>query len=441
MILLCYSMMQIAEIALGLWLLYQLYPERRKQPKWLTGIVFVIFVMYNIICVETAGQSFLSNTKILIVGMVFAILYTCCFQVKLWDACLTETLFFINIAILKLPMLIGEGLFYDKTLEEVNRGARSWAELIWYIALFLVIVWILRRKRKLLTDYMVCLQSFLSNHPGMCFLILCVQWGLLTYNMWLGEQGFHSVDFMFNLILIFCMLFGILYLMLRLGYQELKQENRQLDIAQELLQKQNDEMREIYVRDRERVHKMSHDMVYLDYCVERKDLAGIKRFIHQYREELQQGKRQVWTGLPFLDFFLNYKKQTIDRKQIALRLDLDVYSYPFQDAELGVVLGNLLDNAIEACEKCEVGKREIYLGIWNINKMFVVNMKNSSSKEPVLREQRFLTDKEDKNAHGLGVEQVKRIINRYEGEIDFYYDSGQFEVSLLAPNISKEEER
>ncbi len=440
MILLCYSMMQIAEVALGLWLLYQLYPERRKQPKWLTGIIFVIFIIHIISCAETAGQSIISNMKILIEGIIFAFLYACCFQVKLSGACLAETLFFINVAVLKLPILIGEGLFYDKTLGEINRGVRSWAELIWYMALLLVIVWFLRKKKKQLSDYMVCLRSFLSNHPGMCTLILCAQWGLLSYNMWLGKRGFHSVDFVFNLILIFCMLFGILYLMLRLAHQELRQENRQLDIVQELLQKQNDEMREVYVRDRERIHKMSHDMVYLDYCVEHNDLAGIKKFISQYREELQQGKRQVWTGLPFLDFFLNYKKQTIDRKQITLRLDLDVYSYPFQDAELGVVLGNLLDNAIEACEKCEVGKREIYLGIWNINKMFVVNMKNSSSKEPVLKEQRFLTDKEDKNAHGLGVEQVKRIINRYEGEIDFYYDSGQFEVSLLAPNISKEEE-
>ena len=50
-----------------------------------------------------------------------------------------------------------------------------------------------------------------------------------------------------------------------------------------------------------------------------------------------------------------------------------------------------------------------------------------------------MTDKADKNAHGMGVELVKRIVKRYGGDIDFQYSGDQFETKLIVP-ITKEEE-
>lgn len=97
---------------------------------------------------------------------------------------------------------------------------------------------------------------------------------------------------------------------------------------------------------------------------------------------------------------------------------------------MGTVLGNLLDNAIEACQKCGE-ERYIHLQIRNVKKIFILRLKNSSIKEPKCRGGRFLTDKKDTNAHGMGVEQVKRIVSKYGGDIEFRYDSEHFEVNII----------
>ena len=95
------------------------------------------------------------------------------------------------------------------------------------------------------------------------------------------------------------------------------------------------------------------------------------------------------------------------------------------------MLGNLLDNAIEAAEKCVLSKRKIFLRLCNPNEMFLLCLQNSSTRRPIIIEDRFVTSKEDKHAHGLGVESAKRIVEKYNGNISFQYDDEHFEVDIL----------
>ena len=108
-----------------------------------------------------------------------------------------------------------------------------------------------------------------------------------------------------------------------------------------------------------------------------------------------------------------------------------MYEIPLQDAELGVILGNLFDNAIEAAKKSEQFKRRIFLKICNLNEMFLLHLFNSNTQMQVIVDDRFVTAKEDKYAHGLGVESVKRIVEKYNGDISFQYDDEHFEVDIL----------
>ena len=63
--------------------------------------------------------------------------------------------------------------------------------------------------------------------------------------------------------------------------------------------------------------------------------------------------------------------------------------------------------------------------------MFLLSLYNSSTQIPMMVDDRFITTKEDKDAHGLGVESVKRIVDKYNGNISFQYDDEHFEVDIL----------
>lgn len=94
-------------------------------------------------------------------------------------------------------------------------------------------------------------------------------------------------------------------------------------------------------------------------------------------------------------------------------------------------LGNLLDNAIEAAEKCEDGKGKITCIFRNINDMFIFKVKNTSIYKPYEKNTKFYTSKKEKDEHGWGIESVKQIVRKYNGEIDFKYDKDFFEVEII----------
>ena len=100
-------------------------------------------------------------------------------------------------------------------------------------------------------------------------------------------------------------------------------------------------------------------------------------------------------------------------------------------ADFIVALGNLLDNAIEAAEQCQKENRKIWMSIQNINEMFLMTLKNTCETEPIEKNNKFVTHKKNADRHGLGVESVRRIMEKYQGEISFEYENGFFEVSII----------
>ena len=90
-----------------------------------------------------------------------------------------------------------------------------------------------------------------------------------------------------------------------------------------------------------------------------------------------------------------------------------------------------MDNAIEAAEQCQKENRKIWMSIQNINEMFLMTLKNTCETEPIEKNNKFVTHKKNADRHGLGVESVRRIMEKYQGEISFEYENGFFEVSII----------
>ncbi len=428
----CYVLIQVIEILLGAWMIHDLYPEFRKESRLVQGIWIGGCLILCVLYVGGSWNSFISNISLLIFSCQFAGVYYICHRVKYLNIFLLEVLYLTSISFLKLPVLILEGVLFNKTLIVVNRGDRTVLECCWSVAILAIVMMLLIRKGRAFENYKEFIHLLLSERIRALFTVTGIQWILLSYNMWLGKRGFQTVDFVVNVLLIFCITVSLHYVLLRIAYNKIQIDKNNLDISQSQLQEQIGEIHGLYQKSVACLHEYYHTMEFLYCCINKKRYEEAKEFLHKHIGELDEEKNRVWTGLPFLDFIINYKKRVMDQKEIRFRLELDVYEYPFEEAELGVLLGNLLDNAIEACEKCEPGKREIYLRIWNARYMFMLKLANSSSKSPAMKGQKFLTDKADKNTHGMGVELVKRILKKYDGDIDFHYDKEHFEAKLFA---------
>lgn len=91
------------------------------------------------------------------------------------------------------------------------------------------------------------------------------------------------------------------------------------------------------------------------------------------------------------------------------------------------------DNAIEACKKVpDEGKRKLSVRArYTENGYFSCEIVNSKVNGVQERKGVFLTDKEDKNSHGLGISSVREVVEKYEGTLDISYKEDEFRVVVL----------
>ena len=112
-------------------------------------------------------------------------------------------------------------------------------------------------------------------------------------------------------------------------------------------------------------------------------------------------------------------------------LETDVQNVPLEEMDMMIVLGNLLENAVEAARKCAAEKRSIHLQIKNVNEMFLIIVENSSAQMPEKRKDGFVSSKTEKEWHGLGIKNIKRIVEKYSGDIQFVYTKEHFRAEII----------
>lgn len=143
-------------------------------------MVFCTIIVWN------AWDSFISNTSIILNGIETAIIY-CIFYKAEYETVVAWNIFYgISIAFVKLPYMILSGLIGQKTLFQVNRGTRNWGDVLYCILINIAFgIFIKNRGEKIRL-----LESLIVRHKRLLIFMGILLWSLLSYNMWLGKQGF-----------------------------------------------------------------------------------------------------------------------------------------------------------------------------------------------------------------------------------------------------------
>lgn len=110
----------------------------------------------------------------------------------------------------------------------------------------------------------------------------------------------------------------------------------------------------------------------------------------------------------------------------------DLQKVSISDIDIAVLLGNALDNAIEANQKIEQAQRNIELLISVRNSNLIIYIKNPVSEQ--IDTEKLVSSKHD-SSHGFGVISMKQIVEKFNGDIVFNCNDHIFEVNIVLPNI------
>ena len=117
--------------------------------------------------------------------------------------------------------------------------------------------------------------------------------------------------------------------------------------------------------------------------------------------------------------------------RINITEKIELYALPVSGEDFMVILGKLMDNAIEAAMRCETAERKIDLSVRNINQIFMLKIGNTCMDRPESTGKRWKTSKSDPIHHGWGIANVKQIVERAGGELNYRCEKNWFEISIL----------
>ncbi|MEE1257725.1 MAG: GHKL domain-containing protein [Lachnospiraceae bacterium] len=330
--------------------------------------------------------------------------------------------------LLKMPVLILGGIVYGTGLGDTNLNPYPW-EILINIGIIVSVHLLSRKYRKRIISFLrqMLHQRVILSGIGV------LEFAVVIYLMNLGAERFSVTIFIMACVFIICLLLAMILSVTTMEYQLICKNKQMMESKESSLRENYTLLNQEIERNRKMNHDRKHDFSYLYDCFLRNDYeSGIQYIETKNAYQEQQKQKEVWTGHGGIDFLLNKAKQRAEALQAKFYLEIDLLELPMAEYDIFYVLGNLLDNAIEAIEKCDTGNRFINIKMMNKNNVFQLYIENSYKIEPQKKGKKFLSTKDnEKNEHGWGIENVKEIVERYKGILDIYYENQRFCVDLV----------
>lgn len=178
---------------------------------------------------------------------------------------------------------------------------------------------------------------------------------------------------------------------------------------------------------------MNNHLSIVGSLLEEGNLFGAKEYFGSISGYMQTANRKFCRN-SVVNAVINAKYQMMMNASMDVFLNIDIDKMMFiDDVSLCTIFANTLDNAIEACRKIEdTARRKLKLRCrYTENGYFSFELTNSKVNKITEKKGRFLSDKEDKSAHGIGISSVKEIVDKYDGTLDISYDKEWFKVVIL----------
>ena len=194
---------------------------------------------------------------------------------------------------------------------------------------------------------------------------------------------------------------------------ELKERDEQLlQVKVKALEEKYQEM----LKSRKVVHDMKNHLLALKNYSREQDWIGLDNYLDELSEDILDYNYQIWTGNRMLDMILNEKSKEAKDKKIDMQINTEVFTtLPFTDREIISLFGNLLDNAIEACERITDKNTWIHIKMKKKNQLLYFEIKNTTETTVQQVPGKFITTKTDGTLHGYGIKNIMDVVEKYHG--------------------------
>ena len=230
------------------------------------------------------------------------------------------------------------------------------------------------------------------------------------------------------IILSMVLMFAILF------YRVNRQREMESEIARlkqeqaEIVERDYQALRRTYEGNAKLYHDLHNHIEAIYQCLLQGDTEEAARYCEDLRTPVREISQTVWTGDKALDYLISSKLALAEQEHIKTKVNIEYpHNTNIRSVDLTTILGNLLDNALEAAQAAPDGLRFLNLTIRRINAMLIIKVENGYGHDLKREDGKLLTTKSDRAFHGWGLKSVQTAADRYDGTISTDDKDGIFQ--------------
>lgn len=400
-------------------LLFPAKAIKNEKIEWKKSIVVTIVLT---VIVGIFNQYAIFSVLVSIVGIILISAGTSCiYRIKYIDV-LPMVGFYMMITYACDSLCLS---FMGVVLRMPEFGAYVASNLSWHRSIFLIVT-------KIFTFLtIICLAKIYFKHGFKRYNAVLFYLGELVVLYYMIRRTLSYADadvfllwlalFLLNIVGMYSAVQRSIATMERREGQLEKEKNKMLTEDYKLLSNSYNYNRTFY-------HDLKNQYLVIKSYLRQKEYGKAE----EYMEGIQNFKQVeivTYTENEILDLVLSHKINVARRQGINVSITAEPILLPLTDQEIVALIANILDNAIEACQKVKVNKW-IDIIIRQVKDISFIKISNTYLEEPQINDNVFMSTKKEQNLHGIGLNSIKSTVKKYSGEIDINYEEGVFNLTI-----------
>lgn len=198
----------------------------------------------------------------------------------------------------------------------------------------------------------------------------------------------------------------------------------------ELLERDYTALNNAYAINAKLFHDFHNHIGILRQLLSHSKLEEAVQYLDELQTPVQEMTETVWTGDETVDYLINSKAKAAKELGIQYQAQVEFPRHTnLRSVDLCAVLGNLLDNALEAAQQVtEKEERFVRLTIRRINQMLIIKVENGFRIPPVSEDGVLTTSKTQNGLHGWGLKSAQTAAQKYDGTVQTSYTDKLFQA-------------
>lgn len=267
---------------------------------------------------------------------------------------------------------------------------------------------------------------FLEQIPTIFYILFFIAFFVISLMLDKDKETFGLLELYLAGGFVIISFFGISYIVVK--YITVSSKQKESEIQLEMQAEHYQDLAEKNRDIRRFRHDIKNNLLALDILLSDGKYDEAKKYIDSMNESVKETENRFSTGSYLADAILSHKADEIKNDKLDIEFSGTVPSERISNNDLCTILTNSIDNAARACK--EVAPCKINVTSDETEKGCTITVSNPVLNKVEIKNNSIKTSKKDAQNHGFGIENIKKVAEKYRGFVRLSCTDSEFTIKI-----------